>query len=236
MRKAISLFLATFLLICITIPVSVYAEETPIVSISTENGVDFAQLQRLFPDIALKEDGFIEDYSNNISSYSNSQEKQLTETYTADYVNGSCKLYVYSDGSYMAAGCEKIETNQNQRSYDYGSTATGNGYYRSYLSLGTPQMSYTYKVTNKSGTNLYQITNLGNMQFNGSVGIQLVGKGLSTVRSLQTTTNPAEVYGDVAMYQVLSTSNGVNSVYNCTYRLTTKVSYANITVSVSTYI
>lgn len=204
--------------------------------VSTEEGIDLSRIQRLFPEIVLGGDGYVENYSNGRSLLNiASSDKFITETYSADYENGTCDLYIYSDGSYVAAGYEKVEVNQKLRAYDYGSTSTGNSYYKSYLSLGIPQISYTYKVTKISGSSYYQITNLGNLTYNGSIGIQFEGKGLTTVRSKQTSSSPAEVYGDVKINQVMSTSTGVTTLYNGTYRLTTKVSYGNISVSVSLY-
>ncbi len=54
MKKAISLLFAILLMTCLTIPAYAQTDNKSIVSILTDDGVDFTQLQRLFPDIALR--------------------------------------------------------------------------------------------------------------------------------------------------------------------------------------
>ena len=227
MKKAISLLFAILLMTCLTIPAYAQTDDKSIVSILTDDGVDFTQLQRLFPDIALREDGFIDDYTDNISAYSDSQTKQLTETHTADYINGTCNLNIYSDGSYSTYGIEQIlDSPISRTSTGPGYSITGSTYkaYYNMFDIGV-QQGFSYTFTVSSGSGYSTISKLSSVNVYG--GIQ---QGYFSARSsnyvLQkqvSSSKPAEVYGDAEYYH-MSYSNG-------TFRLISKADRGKVSVS-----
>lgn len=63
--------------------------------------IPFETLQNLFPDLPLREDGFIEGYNQNLTPYSSQDIKEMLlspeESYAADYNGGICTLNIYSN-------------------------------------------------------------------------------------------------------------------------------------------
>ena len=193
-----------------------------------DSGMDYFRLKELFPDIPLREDGYVEGYSENdqsIKSRDSSLNSEPVETYTAQYENGICHLNIYSDGFYAVYGREKITDIPVPRDVGYTEGATYKSYYN-VINLGVKVgFSYTYNVY-LTGGKYSQISNLsGTSPYGGAQQMYFEAGSSTYVRQVQSAYAAAEVYGLSMLY----TSNGIKSG---NFKLTTTVSYGTVDVNI----
>ncbi|GAA0799282.1 hypothetical protein GCM10008910_25290 [Faecalicatena orotica] len=224
MKKKIFSSVLVFIL-AFSISITVNASDF---SINCDNnvGISYSKLKELFPDIPIKENGFVEGYKDKSGKRTFSENTpQVMETYSAEYETGECWLNIYDNGSYGAYGYEKT----GEMSLAVG---LGAGYevlassYRSYYSSGAAAFGYTYTLYTALGTNYSQIHNLSaaNPLWGGQYAYFSAGSSYY-VRQTQTASSAAEVAGNASLYS--------DGYYAAKYLLTTKVSYGAIKVSVS---
>lgn len=120
------------------------------------NVMTIDDLRGLFPEVPLGEDGYVEGYENDTSSYAiNNETRQIAESYIKEYQEGACTLNVYNDGMYDAIGYEKVEdvaATRNPGAETYGAK------YRSYYIFSGTGFFYTYNLG--SSGSYSRITNL----------------------------------------------------------------------------
>ena len=94
-----------------------YAADISKSDIEDTNVISFEEIQNLFPDIPLREDGFVADYESECMSAYSADEKALSEilsqpveSYDAEYNGGICTLNIYDNGIYGVAGYEKLDS------------------------------------------------------------------------------------------------------------------------------
>lgn len=185
--------------------------------------IPFETLQNLFPDIPLREDGFIEGYSQNIMPYSSQDIKQIfaspVESYSTDYNGGLCTLNIYSNGAYGVSGYELID---EIAPLSEGFENQGGSKYRSYYTMmGDQGFSYTYNI---SAGQYSTISNLSPVSAQWGIANSYFEAGTSQyVRATQTTFASAEVYGEAGYYHM--------GYFNGTFRLITNVTSGLIKVS-----
>lgn len=208
-----------------------YAADISNSDIEDTNVISFEEIQKLFPDIPLREDGFVADFeSERISAYS-ADEKALSEilsqpveSYDAEYNGGICTLNIYDNGMYGVAGYEKLDSKvaRNPGAEVYGSK------YRSYYKYGLIGFYYTYTIY--SSGNFSQFHNLSNPtqpMVSYDPNWTFVAGSTGYIRQTQTASLPAEVYGLGYFSYMHGTNNGC--------KLITDVSYGNISVSVQVF-
>lgn len=225
MKKRIWAILVAMMLSLVTLSTCFAAENTT--DSSEEEIMSFETLQGLFPNISLREDGYVNGYNQGMSPASEQNWEQIfsepVESYSADYNGGICTLNIYSNGAYGTCGYEIVdEINPLGEGYEN----QGGTKYRSYYTMMGPQgFSYTYNV---SGSNYSTISNLSSVSVQWGIGNSYFAAGTSRyVRASQTSSAAAQVYGEAEYYHM--------GYFNGTFRLTTNVSYGNITVSCIAY-
>lgn len=105
------------LIVLLSFGINTYAKDTLENEAENTSIVPFKKLQTLFPDIPIREDGFVEGYENNhLSVYSSDKEifggmmSCPVESYSAQYNDGPCTLNIYNNGQYDVVGYEKLDT------------------------------------------------------------------------------------------------------------------------------
>lgn len=107
MKKKIFSFLLIFIL-TLSVSVTVNANDY---SVNSENTgeISYSKLKELFPDIPLKENGYIEGSDSRFDKKTFSDSiPQVIETYNANYENGECWLNIYDNGTYGAYGAISV--------------------------------------------------------------------------------------------------------------------------------
>lgn len=186
----------------------------------------YSKLKTLFPDVPLREDGYVEGYNSDLQLFSALDEEEFfanpVETHEADYDEGKCTLSIYQDGSYGVCGYEKIGDVPTTR--NVGWTISGSTYRSYYRYLGAMGFYYDYTIYTALGTNLSQIHNLTNTRPAWGIPSGYFESQASVyVRQTQTSSAPAQVYGDANLYQA--------DVFCGTFRVTTSVSYGAVSVT-----
>ena len=187
------------LIVLFSFGMNTYAKDTLENEAESTSIVPFEKLQTLFPDIPIKEDGFVEGYENNQLSVYSSDKKILdgmisspVESYSVQYNGGLCTLNIYNNGQYGVVGYEKLD---NVDRAGAGSEVYGSKY-RSYYDLGGVGFFYTYTIY--SSGSYSQFHNLSyptgllvdvNPYWNCTPG------ATGYVRQTQTASLPAEAYG-----------------------------------------
>ena len=220
MKKKIWALIVAAMLALSSLSICFAAEDTR--NTSEEAIMSFETLQGLFPDIPLS-DGYNQEIAPASAQDMDEIFSAPVESYSVDYNGGICTLNIYSNGAYGTYGYEKVEE-INPLSEGYESQ--GGTKYRSYYTMMGPQgFSYTYNV---SGATYSTISNLSSVSVQWGVGNSYFAAGSSRyVRASQTPSGSAQVYGDAEYYHM--------GYYNGTFRLTTNVSYGNISVSCIAY-
>lgn len=188
--------------------------------------ISFETIQRLFPDIPIREDGFVDGYESDFLSVNSLDEEKLDEILSqpkkscnAEYNGGICTLNIYDNGMYDVVGFEKIDTIavRNPGAEVYGSR------YRSYYKFSFTGFFYTYTIY--SSGNYSQFHNLSYTQSlpDADPYWDFVAGSTGYIRQTQTASLPAEVYGVGYFSYMGGASTGV--------KLITDVSYGNIGVS-----
>lgn len=192
----------------------------------------FAQLQNLFPDLSLREDGYVNGYIKEVQPFSDVINSEPIETYTKEYDSGQCWLDIFEDGSYEVYGFEKCDDRESgvmpldEVGYEISGT------YRSYWkNIVYPcSFSYTYTLYTALGTNYSQFHNLSGVSVSGGISLpdtkQYLRAGSAKyVRQTQTSSSPAKVSGAATLVY--------NDIDSGTFILLTEASYGAISVSKS---
>lgn len=221
MKKKIWVFIIATMLALTTLSTSFAAEYTG--NASEEDIMSFDTLQGLFPNIPLREDGFVDGYNQGIALATAQELEEIfsepIESYSADYNGGTCTLDIYSNGQYGVYGFEKVEEISPMSVPGY--EGMGGTKYKTYYNMFPLHgFSYTYNVT---GSTYSTISNLSSVSVYGGISFGYFEAGSSRyVRKTQTTTAAAEVYGEATYYH--------NGYLSGDIRITTTVSGGNIRV------
>lgn len=226
MKKKLSTLLIIILLFSISL--TAYAAETNDFS-ENDNVMPFQKVKELFPNVPIREDGYVEGYTNEIAPYSLSDDNfdafaQPIESYSAEYSEGICTLNIYSNGVYGTVGYEKIGDVPATRGAGYDISGSR---YRSYFTIGTIGFYYNYTLYNALGTNYSQLHNLSSptAPMTGyDVYWEFIPGTTGYTRQTQTASAPAEIYG--YGYHTYKPS-GIGTPW----KLVTTVSYGRINVN-----
>lgn len=159
MKKRLSLVLVFCMLFSMAFT-SKAAEENLVTGVATEF-MSYEKIQSLFPDIPLRQDGYVDGYGETLSDEYAAEDFSFTEPiekHYAEYDGGKCELLIFENGMYGVVGVEKIEKDNSATR----NPAIGNysGKYRTYYSFSMTGFYYTYNVDAYGGYSI--ITNLSN--------------------------------------------------------------------------
>lgn len=193
----------------------------------SENGIvtefmTYEKIQSLFPDIPLREDGYVEGYGEILSNEFANEEFNLSEPierYSAEYDGGKCELLIYENGMYGVVGVEKIEEDHStMRNPGIGNYS---GKYRTYYSFSMTGFFYTYNVDASGGYSIIKDLSNPTSEMTGADPYWTFQSGATAyVRAQQNGYLPASVYGDGSF----SYHNGGSAGF----RLFTEVTNGNI--------
>lgn len=234
MKKTLALVLS--FLLCFGLSMNTFAEEG--VNDQQDDIISLEELQNLFPQVALGDDGYIVSNSNSRSSdisniiedlqYVEDNISEPIQSYSADYNGGTCTLNIYDNDMYNVFGYEEVPT-ANTRGAGYESL--GGSQYRSYYRILNCGFYYTYKHSVVSG--LSTLSNLGSQTWPtlGTGGFYTITSGdTGYIRTLQNGSTPAQVYGN----GTFNSSPDLGYPYSMEYKLITSARNGNISVEIST--